>query len=298
MDEGLDGALGPDIKLIAAKRARENFPVASRFLPKAMRRHLLAIYGFARLTDDIGDEAAGDRSLLLDQVEEELKNAFSGAATHPIFMRLSETIATCRLDKGPFIDLIQANRRDQVITRYRTFDDLKGYCRLSAVPVGRLVLAVAGSLTPARMHWSDDVCSGLQIVEHLQDVGEDAARGRVYLPGVDLEAYGVSENDLRSSTAGPQFARLMAFEVERARGLLAAAQPLVGSLRGRLRVAVIGFAAGGFAALDAIEASGHDVLRQPIRGTKRRLLLHSARLFLGARGARVKAAQSKSPQPS
>jgi squalene synthase HpnC len=241
----------------------------------------MAIYGFARLVDDIGDEVEGDRMLLLDRAEEQLRLAFSGNATHPVFRELAPTITACRLDEQPFLNLIQANRQDQTVRRYETFEELRGYCRLSADPVGRLVLAVTGNLTPERVGWSDEVCTGLQLVEHWQDVGEDAGRGRIYLPQEDLRTFGVKESDLLASLATPELRRLVAFEVDQARGLLGAGRPLARSLKGRIRVAISGFAAGGLAALDAIEAAGFDVLARPVRGKKSRLLLHSLRLTVG-----------------
>ena len=303
-DRGSAAALGTEG--IRIKARHENFPVASRLLPKDTRRHLMAIYGFARLTDDVGDEAAGDRLLLLDRLEAELERSFAGRAEHPVFRELGETITACRLEKRPFLDLIEANRQDQLVSRYESYEQLRGYCRLSAEPVGRLVLAVGGVLTPERAAWSDDVCTGLQLTEHWQDVAEDAGRGRIYLPREDLDKFGVRESDLLARKTTPEFARLMAFEVDRAQSLLAAVRPLAGSLRGRLRVAVIGFAAGGLATTDAIRAADYDVLSRAIRGGKGRLFMHSLRLLMGARaieargsegrGAPAEAAPASSPQ--
>jgi squalene synthase HpnC len=257
------------------KAERENFPVAAWFLPKATRRHLLAIYGFARLADDLGDEAAGDRLQHLDALQSELERAFAGTARHPILADLSATIRDCRLPPEPFLALIEANRMDQRVSRYATFADLRGYCRLSAEPVGRLVLMVTGSFTPGRAAWSDDVCSGLQLAEHWQDVAEDAARDRIYLPAEDLARFGVEEAQILRGASAPGLVRLMTFEVSRARGLLAAGAPLAGSLRGRMRLAVAGFAGGGAAALDAIEAAGYDVVRHRTRPSRRHILLRS-----------------------
>jgi squalene synthase HpnC len=245
----------------------------------------MAIYGFARLTDDCGDEAPGDRLRLLDELEGELHRALAGTAEHPVFRELARTITVCGLDKRPLLHLIEANRQDQKVCRYETFEQLRNYCRLSAEPVGRLVLAVFGVLTPERAAWSDQVCTGLQLTEHCQDVAEDFRRGRIYLPQEDLAEFGVAESDLYASQATPEFARLMAFQVERARGLLQAVRPLAASVSGRLRLAVIGFAAGGLAALDAIRAADYDVLRGPVRGGRRRLLWHSVRLLREARSA-------------
>ena len=193
---------------------------------------MLALYGFARLVDDLGDEAGGDRLALLDWAETELDRAAAGEATHPIFRRLTPTIQTCRLDLQPFRDLIQANRIDQTVHTYATFEDLLGYCALSANPVGRLVLAVLDMATPERVGWSDDVCSALQVTEHCQDVAEDAAQGRVYLPSADLAYFGCDPADLHAPVASPALRGVLRLEVGRARGLLASSVPLAASLQG------------------------------------------------------------------
>ena len=168
-------------------RARfENFPVALRWLPAQLRRDLLALYGFARLADDLGDEVEGDRLACLDALERDLERAFEGTARHPLLRRLTPTLRAHSLPREPFRSLIEANRRDQKVHRYETFDALLGYCALSANPVGHLVLHVAGAATSENLELSDAICTALQIVEHLQDVAEDQAAGRVYLPAADL----------------------------------------------------------------------------------------------------------------
>ncbi len=259
----------------------ENFPVASRLLPRRQREHLLALYGFARLADDIGDESAGDRLAELDWLEGELERAFAGSATHPVLARLQPTIEACHLDRQPFHDLIEANRLDQVVSGYASWPDLLGYCTLSANPVGRLVLAVFDSVTPRRVGWSDDVCTGLQIVEHLQDVGEDAHRGRVYLPADDLDRAGCPRADLLGPVATRELRTVIAEVSERARELLRSGAPLARSLGGRPRWAVAGFSAGGLAALDAIAAADHDVLARPVRPRQTDVLRHAVAIASG-----------------
>ncbi|HZD65235.1 MAG TPA: squalene synthase HpnC [Acidimicrobiales bacterium] len=254
------GSEMPTAVAVMARAGGENFPVASRVLPRPIRAHLLAIYGFARLTDELGDDTAGDRLAHLDWLEAEVERARRGEATHPLLARLAPTLALPDLPHGCFRDLIEANRRDQVVHRYATFGDLLDYCRLSANPVGRLVLAVLGATTPQREAWSDQVCSALQVIEHLQDVAEDLERGRVYLPAEDLERFGCSEADLASSTAGPALRGVVALQAARSRALLDAGVPLTASLSGRARLAVAGFVAGGRAALDAIERADFDVV--------------------------------------
>lgn len=251
------------------RRARsENFMVASLLLPGALRRDLMAVYGFARFVDDLGDDAAGDRSALLDAAEAELDRAFAGTADHPVFVALQPAIRAHRLPREPFGRLIEANRWDQRITRYATREELLAYCALSAEPVGHLVLLVAGEASRERMALSDRICTGLQLVEHWQDVGEDLGRGRIYLPAEDMDRFGVGEADLSGSTAGPALRYLLAHEGEWARGLLASGEPLAALLPGRLGLAVAGYVGGGYAALGAIRRAGYDVLRAAPRASR------------------------------
>jgi squalene synthase HpnC len=243
---------------VLAKAARENFPVALFVLPRDVRRRLRDVYGFARLVDDAGDLAEGDRGELLDWIEADLDRG-----EHPLIARVRD------LPRGPLLRLIEANRQDQRVSSYGAFQELVAYCDLSANPVGELVLHVFGRATPERVRWSDSICTALQLAEHWQDVGEDRRAGRIYLPLEDLERFGVSE-ELEPNDA---FRELMAFEVSRARDVLHEGLPLVSALRGRQRLAIAAFAGGGYAALDAVERSGYDVLaRSPRAGKAERLI--------------------------
>jgi squalene synthase HpnC len=242
--------------------------VASRLLSRTARADLLAIYGFARMVDDAGDEAAGDRTGLIDWIESELDRAFRGTATNPLMCALQATVREHDLPREPFLRLIEANRQDQVVDRFETFRDLLAYCELSANSVGRLVLLVLRAATPVRLAWSDSVCTGLQLVEHWQDVAEDARRGRIYLPQEDLRRFGCRTEDLRTGRPTPAFRSLLAFEVGRARRMLDRGLPLVADLGGRAGFAVASFVAGGRAALAAIERSGYDVLSRSPRPSR------------------------------
>ncbi|MFK0290403.1 squalene synthase HpnC [Streptomyces sp. NPDC090442] len=272
--------------------AHENFPVAPFFLPRAWRADLMALYGFARLVDDIGDGdlAPGggdavllglertrydDRPALLDALEADLHRVFSDRAPgpkHPLMRRLGPTVRRCGLTPEPFLGLIEANRQDQRVSRYATYDDLAAYCELSANPVGRLVLGVTGTSSPERVRLSDAICTALQIVEHIQDVAEDLGRDRIYLPADDMKSFGVTEDDLAAPTGGPSVRALIAFQAERAGELLDRGTPLVNSVQGRLRLLLAGFVAGGRAALQAVAAADHDVLPGPPKPTKLSLL--------------------------
>jgi squalene synthase HpnC len=261
----------------AERAAGENFPVALKILPASRRRYLMAVYRFARTTDDIGDQAPPDQRLrLLDELEADVRRLYAdgsegGEPASEVVRGLRPAAADCGIPAQPFLDLIEANRQDQVVSRYQTYDDLLAYCRLSANPVGRIVLHVFGSFTEPRAGLSDSICSGLQLAEHWQDVAEDLRAGRIYLPGEDLAAFGCTEQDLARPSASRPVRDLMAFETERAAGLLEAGAPLIGTLRGAARLAVAGYVAGGRAALAAITAADHDVLRQTPRPGKRRL---------------------------
>jgi squalene synthase HpnC len=259
----------PRAAAVLDQAGSENFPVASRALARRDREHLLALYGYARLVDDAGDEAAGDRAALLDEIETELDRIYTGVAPrHALTRRLAATVQACDLPRAPLQALIAANRQDQVVHSYATFDDLLGYCELSANPVGRLVLHVLDAATPERIALSDRVCTALQLAEHWQDVVEDLARGRVYLPAEDLERFGVSAADLDRSPAPDSVRSLMSFEVQRAREILAEGTPLVRTLHGRPRLAVAAFVGGGRAALDAIDRAGGDVSAGAPRATR------------------------------
>ncbi|MEU5628690.1 squalene synthase HpnC [Streptomyces tendae] len=281
-----------------AKAADENFPVAPFFLPRAWRTDLMAVYGFARLVDDIGDgdlapggadarllgvpgDRADDRLLMLDAFEEDLHRVFEGTPRHPLLRRLVPTVRRRALTPEPFLGLIAANRQDQLVARYETYDDLLAYCELSANPVGRLVLAVTGTSTPERIRRSDEICTALQIVEHLQDVTEDLARDRIYLPAEDMKRFHVQETDLAAPTANASVRALIAHEAARARDLLNEGAPLVGSVHGRLRLLLAGFVAGGRAALGAIAAADHDVLPGPPKSGKVHLLREAGVVLRG-----------------
>jgi squalene synthase HpnC len=265
---------------VMARAAGENFPVASRLLPRRVREHLLAIYGFARLVDELGDSFPGDRLAALDWLEEELEAAYAGRAKNPLLVALAGTLQECRLPVEPFQRLIEANRADQRVKRYETFEQLRGYCHLSADPVGELVLGVFGLATPLRIELSDSICTALQLAEHWQDVAEDMRAGRIYIPAEDLERFCVRERDLAAPHASEAVRALLAFEVARARLELDRGAALLGTLHGRSRLAVAAFLGGGRAALDSIERARFDVLaRAPRAGRARRALATLAALM-------------------
>jgi squalene synthase HpnC len=246
---------------VMAQAGAENFPVAMRLLGRDTATHLLAVYGFARLVDDTGDELAGDRLAALDAIECDLARIYAGRAPeHAVLAALAPSVRACGLPRQALVRLIEANRLDQVKARYATYAELLDYCQLSAAPVGELVLHVFGVTSPVRLALSDRVCAALQVIEHIQDIAEDHARGRIYLPAADLSAAGVAETDLAAPSASPALRAVIALQVRRCHGLLAAGPPLLRGLGPRPRLAIAGFLAGGRATLRAIESVQGDVL--------------------------------------
>lgn len=263
-----------------AQMSGENFPVALRLLPKRPRIALTRLYSYARFVDDVGDEAHGDRLALLDIIERDLRALPTGTSDLAPVQGLRPLLAD-GLELQPFLDLIEANRRDQRTPRCANFDDLLDYCRLSAAPVGRIVLAVADVHDDASTARSDAVCAALQILEHCQDVGEDARAGRVYLPAADLARANVSDADLTAATTSAALRRVVALQVHRADELLAQGRDLVRSLHGWARVAVAGYAAGGLATSYALRRARYDVLTNTVRPSSGRTAGYAAQLWAG-----------------
>ncbi|HET8600772.1 MAG TPA: squalene synthase HpnC [Segeticoccus sp.] len=267
----------------AASMSGENFPVAPGVLPRRLREHLVAVYRYARFVDDLGDEAAADsRTDLLDEVSADIHRLYAGhAPTLPVVRGLRRTVVECALPADPLLALVEANVVDQKVTRYETFEDLLDYCMLSANPVGRIVLHVVDRATPERLELSDRICTGLQLLEHWQDVAEDfadPAKGRVYLPQEDLRRFGVTEHELAAAAASPQLRALLAFETDRALAWLDSGAPLVSTLRGWGRLAVSGYVAGGRAAAAELRRCGYDPLTRVPKPRKS----HIARAWLTA----------------
>jgi len=279
---------------VVANAPGENFPVALRLLPARHRRHLTNLYFFARLTDDLGDEARDGspdqadvttlRLRLLDELAADADRIYSGGIPQsPVMRAMAETVRECGVPAQPLHDLIEANRQDQRITRYPAYPDLERYCELSANPVGQIVLYIFGVATPERIALSDNICTALQLVEHWQDVAEDRGNGRIYLPGEDLDRFGCTEADLAAPAANEAVRQLMIFETDRASRLLDQGAPLVGTLRGAARLAVAGYLAGGRAALAAIRRQRYDVLTGTPRGRKPRLAAELVMAYLRGR---------------
>ena len=281
--------LGPravldDLAATAATQAsKENFPVALRVLPRQPREHLARFYDYARFVDDVGDEAPGNRRVLLDMVADDVRALWGGRPVLMVVAALRPTVQQCAIPSSPFLDLIEANRIDQDKTHYASYADLMSYCRLSADPIGRVVLYIAGAVTEPNLTDSDSVCSALQVLEHCQDVGEDARRGRVYLPADEISAASVDPAELTSGVTGAALRSVVAQQVDRAEAALQSGRALVRRLRGWARIAVAGYVGGGLATVDALREADFDVLGGAVRPSKRRTAAHALRLVAGPR---------------
>ncbi len=243
-----------------ARSHYENFTVASWLMPRAMRKHMHAIYAYARMADDFADE---EHDLAkLDEWERELDFAYAGAPRHPVFVALADTARRFDIPREPFADLLRAFRSDLDFRGFETLDDLLGYSRCSANPVGRLVLYLFGYRDAGRQRLSDQVCSGLQLANFWQDVAVDLEKGRVYLPRQDLARFGVSVEDLRLHNVNSNFAALMRHEVACARELLVSGAALAAMVDKRLSRDIMMFAGGGLAILRALEHADCDVFRR------------------------------------
>jgi len=280
------GPPSPSAAEIAALAGAENFPVALKLLRQPLRDDLLRLYGFARLVDNIGDDhgnSVAGRLAMLNQLEQELQQTYRGEPTTEIFQQLLPTVRRCDLSQAEFVKLIDANRLDQTKSRYATWSELMAYCELSANPVGRLVLEIFDSSSAENIVLSDAVCSALQVVEHLQDVGEDFAAGRIYLPADSLIRHGYAESDLAvdvsRARASSALRQVVCDLAKQARQQLVSGEPLVRALKGRRRLAIAGFIAGGHAALDAVEAAGGEVLSKLRQPRKPDFVRHFIRLL-------------------
>jgi squalene synthase HpnC len=254
----------------------ENFSVATWFLPKRLRQHFYNVYAYCRISDDLGDQT-GDTAIslqLLDQWESELNACYNGSPKHPVFVALAGTVREFNIPKQTFLNLLTAFRQDQRITRYETFEDVLGYCRNSANPVGHLVLYLCGYRDPERQQLSDFTCTALQLANFWQDVSPDYEKGRVYLPLEDLRAYGVAEADIANKNNSQAFRELMRFEVQRAREWFEHGLPLVKMVNRELAIDIELFTRGGQEILNAIEKQQYAVLgSRPAISKSRKLAL-------------------------
>ena len=247
-----------------ARSHYENFSVATLLLPRRLVPHFHAIYGYCRWADDLGDETGGgQRALdLIQWWREELMRVYDGKPRHPVMVALQETVERFAIPPTPFLELLLAFEQDQVVKRYDTYEQLLGYCRYSANPVGHLVLYLCECHNAETARLSDAICTGLQLANFWQDVGRDLDIGRVYLPAEDRRRFGYADADLEARRFTPAFAELMKFEVDRARRLFEEGLPLVAMVPADVQNDIELFARGGLGILNKIETQGYDVWRE------------------------------------
>ncbi|HEY1340361.1 MAG TPA: squalene synthase HpnC [Bryobacteraceae bacterium] len=240
----------------------ENFHVVSFLLPKRLHQDMYNVYAYCRWADDLGDEI-GDRAeslRLLEWWRGELDAMYGGHATHPVFVALGPTVRRYGIPRQPFSDLVDAFVQDQTVTRYRDWDELFGYCRRSANPVGRLVLYLCGYSDAERQRLSDATCTALQLANFWQDVTVDLLKDRVYIPQAVMERHGYTETQLFAREFTPAFREVMKEIVAKTRGLFQEGLPLPAMVDRRLALDIDLFSRGGMRVLDKIERQGHDVL--------------------------------------
>lgn len=255
----------------------ENFPVASLFIPARLRKHICAIYAFARFADDIADEpglATEERLVRLDDWKTQLDDCYNDSAPHPVFLALNDTVGRFNLPKSLFEDLLTAFRRDCTVNRYETFDDLLDYCRCSANPVGRLVLLLFEYTDEQLFRWSDSICTALQLTNFWQDCSVDIPRNRLYIPREEMRKYGCSEQDVSNRKDSPEFRSMLKGLVERTKGLFTEGKPLVSAVSRDLRAELRLTWFGGSKILEKIEILDYDVLqKRPLLSRKDKVLL-------------------------
>jgi squalene synthase HpnC len=240
----------------------ENFHVVSFLLPKRLHQDFYNVYSYCRWADDLGDEI-GDKAESLRLLEwwgRELDAMYEGRATHPVFMALLPTVRRYQIPRQPFADLVAAFVQDQQVGRYRDWDELFGYCRRSANPVGRLVLYLCGYADPARQSLSDATCTALQLANFWQDVTVDLLKDRIYIPLEIMERHGYTVEELFAHHFTPAFREVMREVVAKARELFLKGLPLPAMVDRRLALDIDLFSRGGLRVLEKIERQGYDVL--------------------------------------
>jgi len=235
-----------------ARNHYENFPVASLLIPASRRRHIAAIYAFARIADDFSDET-NDRQSLMDW-RDRLQRCTKQKSDHPIFRALAHTIQVFNLPIQWLDDLLTAFLMDLEHHRYQTMEEVHRYCKYSANPVGRIVLWIFGYQQENLMTYSDHITTALQLANFWQDISIDLKKDRLYIPREYLEKFQVLEQDIFLQRSSDNFVSMLRDLIEDNRRLFRQGSPLLRQIQGRLRWELQLTIAGGFRILDKIEA--------------------------------------------
>lgn len=255
-----------------ARSHYENFPVASRLLPKAMRPHVSAVYAYARVADDMADEGdapAVDRLAQLSAWQKRLHTAVAvQRSSEPprdredlIIVAAAHSIRSLDLPLTLFDDLLSAFGQDTMTTRYASWTDLFEYCRRSANPVGRLVLRIGGYRDTALDRSSDALCTALQLTNFWQDLGRDWRAGRLYVPRDVQERCGADETELSAGLLSPAWVQTIRECVSVTRSQLGEGRSVCDEVRGRLRFELRVTWLGGERILTRVEQAGESLLR-------------------------------------
>ena len=269
-----------------AQNHYENFTVGSYLVPKEKRPHIYAVYAFCRWSDDLGDEIGDPQKSfeLLDLWLKELESCYGGTPSHPVFIALKESIKKFDLPIQPFQDLIKAFKMDQVVSRYKSFEELLYYCQHSANPVGRIFLMLFGYRDPERFDLADATCTALQITNFLQDIAIDLTKGRIYIPLEDMDFFNYAESELISKKVNDSFIKLMKFEIGRTQEIFSKGLQLVKKVSGRVQLDIELFSRGGLQILEMIKKNNYDIFnnRPTISKFSKGILAAGATLrFLG-----------------
>ncbi len=261
----------------------ENFTVVSWLLPRKLRPHFVNVYAFCRHADDLADETGDPQQAqrLLMKLRDDVQRMYDGEPGELIEVALQQTVRQFNIPPDPFLKLIDAFLQDQRVSRYETYEQVADYCRRSADPVGHLVLYLCGYGDAERQRLSDFTCTGLQLANFWQDVGNDLSRGRIYIPREDMARFGVREEDIVAKRFTPEFAGMMEFEVKRTLELFEKGEALLPMVRRRVRTDVALYGRGGRAVLAAIRRIGYNTLEhRPTIGRWTKLSL-LARYLIG-----------------
>lgn len=248
------------------KNHYENFPVASLLVPKKLRRYINTVYAFARIADDFADEKEFDGARMEKLVDWELKlrSMSSHKPTHPVFIALKETVLRFRIPLSLFENLLTAFKMDVVVKRYQNFDQVLGYCRYSANPVGRIILYLFGYPAPKFLEYSDYICTALQLTNFWQDIAIDLEKDRIYIPLEDLNRFGYTETELKEKIYNDNFKRLLFFQLEKTQELFERGKALCGKIPGRLGLELKMTWLGGTTILKKMSNESNVFLNRPV----------------------------------